>query len=336
MSIAVVILNWNGRHFLEQFLPTIIKYSASAEVIVADNGSTDDSIFFLEKNFPSIKIIPFKENLGFTGGYNAALKQVHTDYYVLLNSDVEVTANWIEPVVEMMEKNKTIGAAQPKMISYYQREMFEYAGAAGGFIDKYGYPFCRGRLFLSVEKDTNQYDDEKKIFWATGACMFVRASAFHKVKGFDEHFFAHMEEIDLCWRMQAAGYEIRYCPRSMVYHVGAGTLLKSNPRKTYLNFRNNLLMLYKNLDAASFRKVYSFRFLFDMLAAFRFLFGKSGSKEMTAVIRAHLHFHQLKNKVDKNQNPLTSAFVANIYPKSILLDYFIGGKKTFLSLLFGY
>jgi GT2 family glycosyltransferase len=329
MNIAIVILNWNGKHFLQQFLPKVLQHSAGAEVIVADNGSTDDSISFLQNHFPSVRIISFDSNLGFTGGYNAALKQVQADYYVLLNSDVEVTQNWIEPVIEMMEADKTIGVAQPKLLSFYHRNEFEYAGAAGGFIDKYGYPFCRGRIFFSLEKDEHQYDDNAVIFWATGACMFVRASVFHAVEGFDENFFAHMEEIDLCWRIQSAGHTIRFCHSSTVYHVGAGTLLKSNPHKTYLNFRNNLFLLYKNLDTATFNNVYLFRIIFDSIAALRFLVGPGGVKEMRAVMGAHRHFHREKRKLKRNPAP----FNKNIYTGIILFDYYLKGLKTFKNLV---
>ena len=330
MTLAIVILNWNGKHFLEQFLPNVIHHSPGAEVIVADNGSTDDSISFLKNKFPSVRIISFEKNLGFTGGYNAALKQVSADYYVLLNSDVEVTPGWIEPIIAMMEKDKTIGAVQPKILSYYKRDEFEYAGAAGGFIDKYGYPFCRGRIFLSLEKDLHQYDDSTEIFWATGACMFVRASAFHEVEGFDELFFAHMEEIDLCWRMQSAAHTIHYCGQSTVYHVGAGTLLKSNPHKTYLNFRNNLFLLYKNLDKAAFNRVYLFRIIFDAVAAMRFLAGSGGAREMLAVFRAHAHFHQNKKRLKKNGLHLQK----HIYPHSILMAYYVKGIRSFKKLIF--
>ena len=230
----------------------------------------------------------------------------------------------------MMENDKSIGAAQPKLLSYNQRDEFEYAGAAGGFIDKYGYPFCRGRIFLSLEKDKGQYDDVAPVFWATGACMFVRADAFHKVNGFDENFFAHMEEIDLCWRMQSAGFTIRYCGKSSVYHVGAGTLLKSNPHKTYLNFRNNLFLLYKNLSPTSFTGIYIFRLLFDAIAAIRFLLGQGGWKEMMAVVNAHADFHRTKKKLQRNPSFSRS----NIYPHSILFDYYLSGRRVFSKLNF--
>ena len=247
VRIAVVILNWNGRHFLEKFLPDVIRFSSDdASVVVADNASTDDSVEYLKKNFPSVRIILNEKNEGFTGGYNRALEKVEAEFYVLLNSDVEVTQDWLKPLLRLMDANKKIAACQPKILSYHEKDKFEYAGAGGGFIDKNGYPFCRGRIFSELETDHHQFDDERPVFWATGACMFVRASVYHELKGLDENFFAHMEEIDLCWRMQRAGYEVYYCGKSTVYHVGGGTLPKNNPRKTYLNFRNNLITFTKN------------------------------------------------------------------------------------------
>ena len=302
MKVAVVILNWNGRNYLRQFLPSVISNSGDAEIIVADNASTDDSCEVLRKEFPAVKQILNKENFGFAGGYNEALRHVQADYFVLLNSDVEVTPQWISPVIEMMEKDPSIAACQPKILSHADHASFEYAGAAGGFIDKYGYPFCRGRIFDSLERDNGQYDDARQIFWATGACMFVRASAFRNVQGFDASFFAHMEEIDLCWRMQNAGGKIWYCPASKVYHVGGGTLHKSNPHKTYLNFRNNLLMLYKNLPESEFKKVFFFRRVFDFLAAIKFLFSSGGLKEMKSVLRAHKDFRRMKKNLKTEQH----------------------------------
>ena len=249
MRIAVVILNWNGKHMLEQFLPSVTAYTTGdAEVIIADNGSTDDSIAFLHDHYPTLRIIQLDKNYGFADGYNRALAQVDADYYVLLNDDVEVTPNWTAPVVEQMERNPRTAICQPKLLMYDQRDTFEYAGGAGGFLDKYGYPFCRGRLFTTLEKDHGQYDDPREIFWASGAAMFVRADVWKKLGGLDGEFFAHMEEIDFCWRAKNAGYRVEYCPLSTVYHVGGGTLPKSNPHKTYLNFRNNIAMLYKNAN----------------------------------------------------------------------------------------
>ncbi|MCX6273952.1 MAG: glycosyltransferase family 2 protein [Bacteroidetes bacterium] len=337
MKVAVVILNWNGRNFLRQFLPSVISNSGDAEIIVADNASTDDSCEVLRKEFPSVKQIINRENFGFAGGYNEALKHVEADYFVLLNSDVEVTPDWISPVIKMMEKDKSIAACQPKILSHADHTSFEYAGAAGGFIDKYGYPFCRGRIFDSIEKDNGQYDDARQIFWATGACMFVRAAAFRNVNGFDASFFAHMEEIDLCWRMQSAGGAIWYCPESKVYHVGGGTLHKSNPHKTYLNFRNNLLMLYKNLSENEFKKVFIFRQVFDFLAAFKFLLRSGGIPEMKAVLRAHKDFRDMKKSLKPVQfeNRITGErFSKVVYAKSILREYYLSGKKLFSRLNF--
>ncbi|MDF1675256.1 MAG: glycosyltransferase family 2 protein, partial [Vicingaceae bacterium] len=241
-SVAVVILNWNGKHFLEKFLPSLIEHTSFAELIVADNCSTDDSLSFLKENFPQIRIITLAENYGFAKGYNEALKQVNSDVYVLLNSDVEVTENWLQPCLEILKKDNDMAACQPKIKAFHQKTYFEYAGAAGGFIDKYGYPFCRGRIFETLEEDNNQYDEEIEIFWATGACLVIRADIYHELNGLDSFFFAHMEEIDLCWRIQNRGKKIKYVPQSTVFHVGGGTLHKSKPQKTFLNFRNNLIM----------------------------------------------------------------------------------------------
>ena len=245
-KVAVVILNWNGQSFLEKFLPNVIKYSQEVQIIVADNQSSDNSVAFLKDKFPEVSIIINPSNDAFAKGYNLALKQVQAEYYVLLNSDVEVTENWIEPIVSLMQSNPKIAACQPKILDYNQPSKFEYAGASGGFIDKYGYPFCRGRIFNVLEEDKGQYDSSMEVFWATGACMFVRSDAFWKVGGFDDDYFAHMEEIDVCWRMKNIGYQIFIEPKSKVYHVGGGTLNKLSPRKTFLNFRNNLITLTKN------------------------------------------------------------------------------------------
>lgn len=337
MKVAVVILNWNGRNFLKQFLPSVIAHSAGAEIIVADNGSTDDSCALLANDFPGVRQLLNKSNLGFAGGYNEALKHVHADYFILLNSDVEVTPGWIQPVIGMMDKDTSIAACQPKILSHSTKKAFEYAGAAGGFIDKYGYPFCRGRIFHIVENDDGQYNDSRKVFWATGACMFVRASAFAAAGGFDEAFFAHMEEIDLCWRLQRAGGNIWYCGESSVYHVGGGTLHKSNPHKTYLNFRNNLLMLYKNLPQKKFESVFLFRLVFDFIAAVKFILDTGSLKDTRAVIRAHADFRKMKSKTERS-SPVSENFQRQIeevtYPKSILSAFYLKGKKYFSSLRF--
>ncbi|HKR03747.1 MAG TPA: glycosyltransferase family 2 protein, partial [Bacteroidia bacterium] len=307
MKTAIVILNWNGKELLKKFLENVIEHSRHiAGVIIADNASTDGSEEFLKKNFPSVRIINFSENYGFAGGYNKALKEIDAEYYILLNSDVEVTAGWIEPVIEMMDNNPEIVCCQPKIKSWHNKEFFEHAGGAGGFIDKYGYPFCRGRLFLTLEKDDGQYNDVKEIFWATGACMFIRSKVFHEMNGFDSAFFAHMEEIDLCWRMQNKGYKIYCVPQSEVYHVGGGTLSKNNPGKTYLNFRNNLMMIHKNLPFSSLAYVFIIRLTLDGIAGIKFLF-EGGLQDCMAVIKAHFYFYrhyskrkQIRNEIQQN------------------------------------
>ena len=250
MKTAVVILNWNGRGFLEKFLPNVIEYTSTttgAEVIVADNGSTDDSVKWLTANHPDTRLIKFNTNYGFTGGYNKALAEINAEYYVLLNSDIEVTPNWLEPLVQLMDSNPNIAACMPKLKAYHKKDYFEYAGAAGGFIDKYGYPFCRGRILDTIEKDTEQYDDAYEIFWATGASLMVRAGLYHAVKGLDEDFFAHMEEIDLCWRLQRIGYKIMCEPQSVVYHVREGALPNNSPRELFTICRDNWMTMYKKL-----------------------------------------------------------------------------------------
>ena len=332
MRTAVVILNWNGRKFLEQFLPPLVQYSSGeAEIIVADNASKDDSISFLEMNYPSVRILRNNANEGFARGYNLALKQIEADYYILLNSDIEVTPDWIRPVIEMMEQDHSIAACQPKIRSYIDRSKFEYAGAAGGFIDKYGYPFCRGRLFQSLEEDLGQYDDAIEIFWATGACMFVRADLFHLTGGLDEDFFAHMEEIDLCWRLKNLGYKIMYCPRSVVYHIGGGTLPKISWRKTYYNFRNNFYLLYKNLPDNLVREVFIKRLFLDGIAALKFLF-TAGFKDFWAIYKAHQNFYSTLSKTKAKRKLLNHAPLHNVYRKNIVFEYYLRKKKKFSDL----
>lgn len=289
-KVAVVILNYNTREFLEKFLPFVVTTDyENLEIVVADNASTDTSVQFVRFKYPWVTVIQLDQNYGFTGGYNRALAQVQADYYVLLNSDVEVDRHWIKPMVEMVKSNPKIAAIQPKLLAYHDRTAFEYAGAAGGFIDKYGFPFCRGRIFDSLEKDNGQYQDSRKVFWASGAALFVHAPTYHAIGGLDEDFFAHMEEIDLCWRLQNAGHEVWVCPESVVYHVGGGTLQKTNPRKTYYNFRNGLLLLMKNLPKGKVFPVICMRLLLDHIAAYRFLFqGKLG--DFKAIAAAHRHF----------------------------------------------
>jgi GT2 family glycosyltransferase len=332
VRIAVVILNWNGKKYLEQFLPRLIETSQdTADIIVADNASTDDSVSFIQKAYPSIRIIRNEVNTGFARGYNLALKQVEADYYVLLNSDIEVTPDWIMPVIRLMEKDPLIAACQPKILSYSEREKFEYAGAAGGYIDKYGYPFCRGRLFQAIETDHGQYDDEAEIFWATGACMFVKADIFHKTGGLDEDFFAHMEEIDFCWRLKSLGYRIMYCPASKVYHIGGGTLPKISWRKTYYNFRNNFILLYKNLPGNLLFEVFSKRLVLDGIAAMRFLF-TAGFKDFFAVAKAHYSFYMMLGKVRSKRHKLNQPSPKNVYRKNIVFEHFLRGKKKFTDL----
>jgi hypothetical protein len=302
-----------------------------AEIIVADNASTDSSIEFLQDNFPDIRIITNRTNGGFARGYNEALAEVEADYYILLNSDIEVTPNWIEPVIALMESDKSIAACQPKLRSFYEREKFEYAGAAGGFIDEYGYPFCRGRIFQHIETDHGQYNDAIEIFWATGACMFVRADLYKQFGGLDEAFFAHMEEIDFCWRLKNGGYKIMYCPDSVVYHVGGGTLPKKSSHKTYLNFRNNLSLLYKNLPSHLVFPVFMVRFPLDGIAAFKFLLD-GGFADFYAVLRAHVYFYTNFPKLRQQRKLLTQNMVHGIYTGNLVKDYFLKKKTRFTDL----
>ena len=322
IKVAVVILNWNGKKFLEKFLPSVISYSSDAEIIVADNKSSDDSVDFMKQNYPDIRIIQNAENGGFAKGYNDALKQIDAQYYVLLNSDIEVTENWINPVIQLLDSDATIAACQPKLRSYYEKEKFEYAGAAGGFIDKYGYPFCRGRVFNSLETDEGQYNDVAEIFWATGACMFVRAKAYWEVGGLDNDFFAHMEEIDLCWRLKNAGYKIFYQPESTVFHVGGGTLPKNSPRKTYLNFRNNFYLLFKNLVPARFYPVFFVRLILDGVAGIKFL-AEGSYKDSFAVVKAHFHFYNSIAKNRKKRKIIKQTKVSQIYDGLIVFDHYL-------------
>lgn len=338
MKIAVVILNWNGREFLEQFLPSVVNYSyADAEIVVADNASTDDSMAFLKKNYPSIRIVQNTKNFGFARGYNEALKHIKAEYYVLLNSDIEVTPRWIEPIIDLMDADKNIAVCQPKIKSFYRRDYFEYAGASGGFIDNYGYPFCRGRIFNELEEDKSQYDDIMEIFWATGACLFIRSELFHKLNGFDEDFFAHMEEIDLCWQLKKQGYKIMVCPKSVVYHVGGGTLQKNNPQKTFYNFRNSLYTLIKNAPRAKLIPCLLIRLILDFIAGIKFLFTSGRFSDALAIIKAHRYvffkFLSLlkKRKIILSQS-ITSAHLSSIYKKSIVIEHYLRNKKKFSEL----
>lgn len=329
--IAVVILNWNGQAMLERFLPSVVAHSGAADIVVADNGSSDNSVAFLREHYPQVQLITLDKNYGFAEGYNKALAQVEADYYVLLNSDVECTPQWIEPVVAMMDREPQVAIAQPKLLMYDQKDTFEYAGGAGGFIDRYGYPFCRGRLFQTLEKDHGQYDDECDIFWATGAAMFVRASVWKQLGGLDGDFFAHMEEIDFCWRTHLAGYRVRYCPQSVLYHVGGGTLPKSSPFKTELNFRNNLSMLYKNLPSGRRGRVLALRMWLDRVAALKFLFeGHKG--EYLAVRKAHRQFRAWKPQLEEKRKTYSSFDVPQVYQGLLLPEYYFLGRKRFTDL----
>jgi GT2 family glycosyltransferase len=329
---AVVILNWNGREFLRKFLPSVLANSNDdTEVIVADNASTDSSAEFLQDNFPQVRIIQNRTNGGFAKGYNDALAEVDAEFYVLLNSDIEVTPGWIEPVIRLMESDPQIGACQPKLRSYHEPEKFEYAGAAGGYIDAFGYPFCRGRIFQDLETDHEQYNDAREIFWATGACLFVRAELYHRFGGLDADFFAHMEEIDFCWRLKNAGFKIMYCPDSIVFHVGGGTLPKKSSHKTYLNFRNNLALLYKNLPSQRLFKVFAVRFPLDGIAAFKFLID-GGFADFYAVLRAHLDFYANFGRLRRQRKQLIQKEVSGVYQGNLVRDYYLRHKRHFSSL----
>ena len=335
-KVAVVILNWNGKSFLEKFLPIVIKNSSNAQIIVADNQSSDDSVSFLKAHFPKVRVIINPSNDGFATGYNLALKQVQAEYYVLLNSDVEVTENWLEPIITLLDSNKQIAACQPKILDYNHKTKFEYAGASGGFIDKYGYPFCRGRIFNVLEEDKGQYNSSEEVFWATGACMFVRAEAFWKVGGFDDDYFAHMEEIDLCWRMKNVGYHIYVEPKSCVYHVGGGTLNKLSPRKTFLNFRNNLITLTKNASPRFLFFKILYRMILDGVAAFKFLLEGSGS-HFIAVIKAHFSFyaHLPSTLKKRDEMRLMDGFkdtTTGVYTKNMVYAHFVKGLKHYSEL----
>lgn len=336
-EVAVVILNYNGRNFLKQFLPSVIRYSSKAKIIVADNGSTDDSIQLLETEFVNqVNIIRIDTNLGFCGGYNYALKQVDAEYFVLLNSDVEVTHGWIEPILSVFKSDPSIAAAQPKILSYHNRNYFEYAGAAGGYIDTLGYPFCRGRIFETFEEDYGQYNDNIPIFWATGACLFIRAKQYHECGGLDEDFFAHMEEIDLCWQLNRKGLSVLYVGASTVYHVGGGTLAKSNPRKTYLNFRNGLFLLIKHTSASGLLWKLPIRVALDWIAALKSVLSGNLS-DSVAIFRAHLHvifgLGNLLKKRTQLQEQLRNFKVKHQYPKFMVWDYFIRNKRLFTELV---
>ncbi|MDR1793582.1 MAG: glycosyltransferase family 2 protein [Bacteroidales bacterium] len=331
-KLSVVILNWNGKEYLEKFLPSLLKYTPSwAEIVIADNASTDASLLFLEQNYPQLRVIINAQNYGFAKGYNVALAQIKSQYYCLLNSDIEVCDHWVEPIVEYLDTHPQTAICQPKLLAFNQKDEFEYAGAAGGFIDKFGYPFCRGRLFSTLEKDKGQYDDIKEIFWATGACMFVRSEIYHQLGGLDDDFFAHMEEIDFCWRAKNEKHKVMYIPDSVVYHIGGGTLPKKSPQKTFLNFRNNIILLYKNLPKRRLLWVFAVRWVLDMVAALRFL-TDSGWGDCVAVFKAHLAFYKSLPKNINKRTRIKHHFVSQIYKKSIVLEYYLRKKKYFSDL----
>ncbi|UKB77232.1 glycosyltransferase family 2 protein [Chryseobacterium sp. MEBOG07] len=322
-KLAVAILNWNGRNWLEKFLPGVVQFSQNADIYVIDNLSTDDSINFLQKNFPTVHIIKNDKNYGFAGGYNEGLQSIKNEYYCLLNSDVEVTENWIEPALELLEKNPAVSAVQPKILSYHNRNSFEFAGAAGGLIDNLGYPYCRGRVFDDLEEDKGQYNDETEIFWASGCCLFIRSKDFWEQNGFDARFFAHQEEIDLCWRLINSGKKIYYTEKSSVYHVGGGTLNKQSAQKTYLNIRNNLSMMLKNLPFPQLIPLIFFRLCLDGVAGIYFGL-KHGFPHLWAVVRAHFGFYaQLPGTWKLRQKNQKKQFYQS---KWLIFRHFLGGK----------
>jgi len=325
-KIAVVILNWNGAQLLQQFLPSVIAFSNEATIYVADNASTDTSIEVLKTQFPSIKIIQNNGNYGFAKGYNVALEKVEEPIYALVNSDVEVTENWLSPIRSIFENEQEIGIIQPKILDYKNKDYFEYAGAAGGFIDQFGYPYCRGRLFNSIEKDNHQYDDERQVFWASGACFFIRKEVFRQLNGFDAAFFAHQEEIDLCWRAFNLGFKIKYTSKSVIYHVGGATLNEGNPLKTYLNFRNSLSMLLKNLPKNKLFPILFCRLCLDGLAGIQFIF-KGKFKHCFAIIKAHFAFYGLIRANLKKRGTIQRKDY--FHEKSIVYRYFIKNGKVF-------
>ncbi|MBT8300373.1 MAG: glycosyltransferase family 2 protein [Maribacter sp.] len=327
MKIAIVILNWNGEVLLERYLPSVIQYSGDAAIYVADNASTDGSVAYVQQNFPQIRIIQNSVNGGFAKGYNDALRSVHADIYCLLNSDVEVTENWLQPIAKAFDTIKDAAIIQPKILDLLRKDYFEYAGAAGGFIDQLGYPFCRGRIFQELEKDTGQYDDTKEIFWATGACMFIKSEVYHSLGGFDEDYFAHQEEVDLCWRAKNAGYKVFYVGASKVYHLGGSTLSNMNPKKTYLNFRNSLFSITKNLPRRKAILIIFLRLLLDAVAGLRFIY-QFKFNHCFAIIRAHLNFYSKFGRMYRKREKHN--FIKKYYvTKSIVWSHFVHHIKKF-------
>lgn len=330
--VAVVILNWNGEKMLREFLPDVVRHSTGAEIVVADNASTDGSLQMLEREFPTVRRIVLDRNHGFAQGYHLALEQVDAEFYLLLNNDVQVDADWLSPLLEYMDKNPHVAACQPKLLCHWDRTRFEYAGASGGYIDAWGYPYCRGRVMGTVEEDRGQYDEPASLLWATGAALMIRREAYWQVGGLDGRFFAHQEEIDLCWRLRSRGYGIACVPQSKVWHVGGGTLPKDSPHKTYLNFRNNLLLLYKNLPSERLGTVMRVRFWLDALASVQFLLtGKWGS--FLAVWRGRRDFFCMRPQFVADRERNLKAAVLSPVPEqtavSILWQYYARGKKTF-------
>ena len=338
-KIDIVILNWNGVDMMRRYLTDVVNYSIvdNAVVYVADNASTDDSVEMLRSEYPQVKVILLEKNWGFAEGYNKALSQIEAEYYVLLNSDVKVTHHWLQPLVEFMDAHSDVAACQPKLLSIIDTDSFEYAGACGGFIDLYGYPFCRGRVFNTIERDKGQYDTAMPILWATGACMMIRSSDYRNAGGFDGRFFAHNEEIDLCWRLRLLGRKVYCIPDSAVFHLGGGTLPKSNPMKTYLNFRNNLTMLYKNLPDRELRKVMRMRFWLDWLAALQMLLLGRSIGDFKAVIKARMAFKAWKNDFRHDRETIQSTAKVDAVPEriciSILWQYYIKRNKTFRQII---
>lgn len=333
MRLAIVILNYNGRNFLARFLPSVLANADGFSVYVADNASTDDSVTYLQTQFPQVRLLQLPTNDGYAGGYNNALRHIDAEYYCLLNSDVEVTPGWIRPVLDLLDAHPQAAACQPKIRAHAQPTLFEYAGGAGGYLDWLGFAFCRGRLFDTLEPDVGQYDDSRRVFWATGACLFVRAAVFHQTGGFDASFFAHMEEIDWCWRVQRRGYEVWTCGASVVYHVGAGTLAKTNPTKTYLNYRNSLAMLYKNLPQRNPWGLLLLRLVVDGLSAGPLLL-RGEFRAIWAIIRAHFAFYGRLGTLRQQRRLVAAAATTAVplFPNSIIWAYFAQGKRRFSEL----
>ena len=336
-KLAIVILNWNGEQMLRTYLPTVMRYSREEAVVyVADNASTDGSLAFLKRDYPQCRLIELEKNWGFAEGYNQALKMIDAEYYLLLNSDIEVTHHWLTPMIEYMDNHAEVAACQPKLLSIYDRDRFEYAGASGGFLDRFGYPFCRGRIFDTVEADNGQYDDAAEILWATGAALMIRSKDYWEAGGLDARFFAHNEEIDLCWRLRIRGRRIMCLPESYVYHVGGGTLPKSNPMKTFLNFRNNLTMLYKCLPEEELASVMRWRWVLDYMAAWEMLILKRNIGDFKAVYRARRAFQRWKKDFEADRKAIQSSRKAEKIPEqrmfSLLWQYYVKGRKTFAQL----